>query len=131
MAKFSDLQARNSKIEKGAWVEELPNLSDLGIKVRVRGYGNSDHRKFMAELYSEVSDEDRTKPEVEFAIHTELITRTILLEWTGMDDFPFNPKNVKIALTDPSVAILRTAIDFASKTVGQSGVEKLEAAVKK
>jgi hypothetical protein len=131
MAKFAEIQSLNSKIEKGAWVDNLPNLAGYGIKFRVRGYGNSDHRKLMGELYSDLSEEERSKPEVEFAIHTELITKTILLEWTGMDDFPFNPKNVKIALTDPSVAILRTAIDFASKTVGQSGQEKLESAVKK
>lgn len=131
MAKIADIRGLNTRIEKGAWVENMPNLTGLGIKVRVRGFANTDHRKLMGELYADVSDEDRKNPESEKGRQNELIARTLLLDWKGLEDFPYNEKNVKLALTDPSLSILREGIDFASKTVAQSGVEKLEADVKK
>jgi hypothetical protein len=131
MAKLAQIKDRNSKIEKGAWVKDLPNLQDLGVAVQVRGYGNSDHLRVTGEEYAKLSEEQRKDKELTYEIDGRLIVQTLLLDWKGIDDLPFNAANAKRAMTDPDLAILRGAIDFATKTVAQNGHETLEADAKK
>jgi hypothetical protein len=131
MAKLSELKGLNSKIEKGAWVKDLPNLQKLGVAVKVRGYGNSDHMKAMGDAYADMSAEDRENPDIRYQIDGRLIAQTLLLDWKGIEDFPFTPANVKTVMTDPELRIFRAGIDFATKVVAEQGVDKLEKDTKK
>ncbi len=130
MAKLSQIKERNSKIEKGAWVSDLPNLGGLGISVKVRGYGNTAHMRAIADEYGDLSKEQRENPELRTEIDGRIIAKTILLDWAGIDDMKYTPENVKKVMTDPDLTLLRAGIDWASKTVSENGRDKLEADAK-
>lgn len=130
MAKLKQITDLNDKIEKGAWVKDLPNLQGLGISVKVRGYGNTMHMRAIGEAYSKLSEKERLDEDVTYEIDGDIMVKTLLLDWTGIDDLKFSPENAKKAMSDPNLRILRAGIDWATKTVAQNGHEKLEADAK-
>ena len=131
MAKLSELKSVNAKIEKGAWVTDLPNLQRYGISVKVRGYGNFDHMRAMAEAYGDLPTEERENPDVRYEIDGRLMAQTMIVDWKGVEDFPCNPVNIKTVMSDPELRIFRAGIDWATKVVAEQGVDKLEADTKK
>jgi hypothetical protein len=85
----------------------------------------------MGDAYADMSAEDRENPDIRYQIDGRLIAQTLLLDWKGIEDFPFTPANVKTVMTDPELRIFRAGIDFATKVVAEQGVDKLEKDTKK
>jgi hypothetical protein len=64
------------------------------------------------------------------ALETRLMQETLLVDWSGIDDAPFSPENVKLLLTEPDFAAFRAGVRYAASVVAQQGRESLEAAAK-
>jgi hypothetical protein len=118
--KFDDLLKINNRVEQGAWVDavQLP-----GVKLKVRGELNSDYERLQAELWSRVPAEERENPEVAEVIDKELLAKTVLIDWKGLEDSPFTPENVERAL---AVRVFRQAVVFAARTVARRGSDMIE-----
>ncbi len=130
MAKLSQLKERNSKIEKGAWVKDLPNLQDFGIAVKVKGYGCTAHLRALSDEFADWTAEMRADRDLVDEAEGRLMAQNLLLDWKGVDDLPFNPENAKRVMTDPDLVIFRGGIDWATRTVARNGQETLEADAK-
>ncbi len=126
--KLDDIKKADVRNEDGAWVGPptvmLPSLP--GISLRVRGEGNADYEKLTGELWSQVPVEKRDDPKVGDEIEKEVLAKTVLLGWKGVDD-AFNPKSVSAFL---DIRLARRATVFASRLVASRGVKELEADAK-
>jgi hypothetical protein len=123
--KLSELKAIDAKIEQGRWVD-LPMLP--GISVLVRGTGNSDYRRLSSKLRSELSmDKLRDEAEQE-RIETKLLSETILLDWSGLEDIAFSKEEASKLLAE--VGVFRNAVNYAANSVAVDGRDNLEADTK-
>lgn len=119
--KIADLKASGRRIEKGAWVGELPNLP--GVEVKVRGAFNSDYNALFAKLAAEYTAEQLKDEAIQTEIDNRLMAETIIEDWRGIDDFPATPENKLAALTDPDLILLKRGINYAANNVATRGRE--------
>src|SRR5919206_1518829 len=84
--KLTDFEIDVDKLEQGDWVENIPDMGDLRLKVR--GSGNSDYRALQQKLLRAVprgqSRDGRVPPEVSDRITATLLLETVLLDWDGL-----------------------------------------------
>ena len=119
--KLSDLKAIGERIEIGDWIGDLPQLP--GVRLKVRGIGNRDWR-ILRERYSAAG---RTTADREFRQAGELIARTILLDWDGLQnddgsDLVYSRERAEQLLQDPAFLILRDSALYAASRVGSPPV---------
>jgi hypothetical protein len=126
--KLNDIKTTGKRIEQGAWVRNLPNLP--GVAVKVRGYGNSDYKRVMAEYRGKLTPEEASDPATQDKIQTRLLHETILEDWTGIEDAKYSPNLAKTLLEDPDMGVFRSAVEYAAGIVAQDGHESLEADAK-
>lgn len=128
--KLSAIKDAGRNIEQGGWIDDLPHLP--GVAVKVRGAFNSDYSKLLAKLRDEadpLQGEDRTKFEEE--MQTKLLHQTVLVDWSGIEDAPeYDSETAYQLLTDPDFTIFRRAVVYASSIVATSGRKTLEADAK-
>ena len=120
--KFEDIEEIGRRAEEGAWVSDLANLN--GVSLKVRGQMNSRHEALFTELWGKTPADKRDDPEITEQIDRECIRKTILLDWTGIDDFPCNEENVEKAL---AIRTFKQAVVTASRIVATRGRDALEA----
>jgi hypothetical protein len=131
--KLQQLKDTTSKIEQGAWVDNLPNLP--GIQVKVRGWGNSDHRRLRAKMAAETSPEKLEDQDVQETLQADAIVRTILVDWRGLEQDDGAPLEYSLAMAekiihDPDVAVFRGGVEWAASIVAREGKTSLERDVK-
>lgn len=126
--KLSEVKATGTRIEHGAWVDDLPNLP--GVAVKVRGAFNSDYNALFSKLAKQYSADELKNDDVQTEIDNDLLLQTILVDWSGIEDFPFNADNARVAVTDPELVIFRRAINYAANNVARLGRASLEEAAK-
>jgi hypothetical protein len=126
--KLSEIKETGTRIEKGAWVSRLPNLP--GISIKVRGAFNSDYNRRFSELAASYTPEQLKDEAVQKDIDTTLLVETIIEDWDGIEDFPCTDENKRLALTDPSLSLLRRAANYAANNVAVLGRESIEEAAK-
>ena len=126
--KLQDARDITTKIEQGAWVRNLPNLP--GVAVKVRGWGNSDHRRIRAKMATETPPEQLSDPQIQDALQARAILETILVDWSGFDDCPFTRENAEMVLHDSTLAVIRAGIEYAAGTVALEGKASLDDDVK-
>jgi len=118
--KFEDIAKINKLTEQGAWVEAVRNLP--GVSFLVRAEGNSEYNDLSGKLWGDVPVEKRESPTIVTAIEDELIVKTLLLGWKGIED-EFTPGNVQKFLELP---VFKQAVLMASRLVATRGRETLE-----
>lgn len=135
--KLNDIKATGQRIERGAWVRNLPLLP--GVALKVRGYGNTDFKKAAELIRGEYSEEQLKTDEVQATIKGRVLHDAILLDWSGLEDDAAQPdaegklpplkysRDLALQiLTDPEMEVFRDAVDQAASVVAVSGQASLE-----
>lgn len=132
--KLSALKINAEAVEEGAWVDNIPELG--GIRLKVRGIGNSAYRRMQSKLIEAVPRAQRQRgqvdPDVMDAITNKCLAHTVLLGWDGiLDDddkqLPFSKEKALEILTDPSLRPFRDGVAWASAIVAQTEAAGQEA----
>jgi hypothetical protein len=126
--KLNAIKGVTRKIEQGAWVRQLPNLP--GVAVKVRGYGNSDYRRILAKLRADMTADAVADPAEQEKMDGVLMHESILMDWDGIEDFPFSSENSLKILTDPELAAFRMGVNYAASVVAREGTDSAKEAEK-
>jgi hypothetical protein len=131
--KLSGLQVNVEALEQGAWVDDVPDMD--GLRLKVRGIGNKDWRKLSQKLVDQVPRRRRVAgrldPEDQDRINSILLVDTGLVDWDGLDDddgepIPYSKELAKKLITDPRTAKFRDAVLWACSVVSEQEVQEIE-----
>lgn len=135
--KLSDLKVNVAAIEQGAWVDDIPELP--GLRLKVRGFGNADDRRIQDIEYQRLPRNLRVRGNVPSAttdiIMTKRLLGAILIDWdglTGDDDkpLPYSKETAETLLTDKAYMPLRNAVIWAASVVADETKTEQEADLK-
>jgi hypothetical protein len=135
--KLSDGRIDPSKLEDGSWVDNVPEL--LGVRFKVRGTNNKDWRKLNARLIDATPRKrrmgGRLDPDEQDRIMNELLLKTCLLDWDGIEDddgkpLPYSLELARKLLNDPSLQKFREGVIWAATVVAEGGAVEIEEVVK-
>lgn len=125
--KLTDLAVDTDRAEKGAWVDDIPEMQ--GLRLKVRGSSNADWRRLVAKLTEAVPRKKRlggrVDPEEQDAIISKCLLNCCLLDWAGLEDdegkeIPFGKEMAKKLLTDPEYRRFRDSVIWAASIVGEN-----------
>lgn len=128
--KLSDLKIDAEKFEQGAWVDDIPEMG--GLRLKVRGLGNTDFRKTQTRLTEaeprQYKPRGRLLPERQDAITAICLLDTVLVDWDGLTDendqpMPYSKEQAKVLLTEPAYRRFRDAVVWAASVVAEDGAE--------
>ena len=135
--KLSDLKVDAAKVEQGAWVENIPDMGDLRLKVR--GINNADWRRIQTMMIQSVPRSKRVNGRIvadeQDRIMSICLQSAGLLDWEnlqGDDGAPVAYSKEKAAelLTKPEYRAFRDGVLYAATVVGEQAVSDLEADTK-
>lgn len=134
--KLSGLKINAKVAEEGAWVDNIPELGTLRLKVR--GAGNKDWRRLSTKLIAAVPRKHRVDgldPDEQDRINAILIRDTGLLDWDNLegDDgnpIPYSKDMAQKLLTDPDTVKFREGAMWACATVAERQADDVEATAK-
>lgn len=135
--KLSDLKVNAARAEQGAWVDDIPELP--GIRLKVRGFGNSDDRRVQTRELETIPRHKRQRGRASDAdqdrIMNARLKEAILVDWEGLTDeagapLPMTPELVDQLLTDPDFAKFRFALIWAASIVAEDEAADEKADVK-
>lgn len=134
---LSNLKRDSKTVESGKWVDEIPGMGDL--RLRVRGLSSPTVVALRARKQRQVPKGDRLgdgsiKTDVDMRIFGETLHEAVLLEWDGLTDngkpVPFDPELARTWLTEPDFMPFADAVAWAAQFVdrgtaeAQGGLEK-------
>lgn len=135
--KLSSLKVNSARLEKGAWVGDIPEMGELRLKVR--GFGNADDKRIQAREIEKIPRHKRVRgkisDEAQDAIMNARLKGAILVDWDGLTDDNDQPLKMSAELVDqflndPDYGKLRTAIIWAASIVAEDEAEGEEADAK-
>lgn len=135
MSSLAGIKKVRQAIERGGWVEGIDIAGLEGLRLNVRGLGNSDYNRHYAELSAELPAEKKDADGLPVAsererILLECLKETVLIGWGGIDD-PFTPEAVAEAFADPDLGpAFRAAVMYAASQVAKRAREEQDAAAK-
>lgn len=122
--KLSDIQRDVAVVEAGRWVDHVPGMGDL--RLRVRGRENSDWRRLESALLAAVPrglrDNGRIVPEESDRIISVLLRDAALLDWGNLTDGDGQPilyskEAATKYLMEPDFRAFRDAVLWAASVV--------------
>lgn len=124
------------KIEQGDWIDNIPDMGDLRLKVR--GAGNADWRKLQARLVGAVPRAKRAggrlDPDETDRITSILLRDAGVTDWENLTDkgaaVPYSKEAATLYLTDPAYRAFRDAALWACTEVGATASASTEADAK-
>lgn len=131
--KLSDLASDPVATEQGEWVDTIPEMGDLRLKVR--GIGNADWRRIQTKLIDAVPRSKRTgtriDPEEIDRITTVCLHQACLLDWqnlSGDDGKPlaYSRDFALELLSKPEYRKFREAVVWAATVVGEQAAVRIE-----
>lgn len=135
--RINDVKVNVEKVEQGAWVENIPELE--GLKLKVRGANNKDWRRLQSRLIQSIPRSKRIAGQIEpdeiDRINSILLLDTCLLDWSGLegDDgqpLAYSRDTAKNLLTDPQYARFRDGVLWAANVVGEQTEAEIKDTVK-
>lgn len=116
--RLQDIKIDTDAFENGRWVENIPDMGDLRLKVRA--LDSRAHRDRQAHLAGR-TNLGKDAAEV---IHRRLLHETILLDWENVTDeegapILYTPEEAKRLLEDPSLRYFRLAVEYAAREVAR------------
>lgn len=128
--KISELEVDQKVIEEGTWVSNIPELTD--VRLKVRGANNRDWRRLAQRLINAVPRKSRVNgldPEEADRISAVILLQTGLLDWEGIEDdegkpIPYDKKKAAQYLTGER---FRSGVQYACDQVAQGIEEEIEA----
>lgn len=133
--KLSSLRIDPVRVEKGAWIDKIPEMGDL--RLNVRGIDNSDARRLRETLIENVPRAERVRglDMVERdRIAGKVLAEAVLLDWDGLDDddgrpIPYSSEMAEKLLTDPALPAFRAAVAWAADRVSEEQEERKQDAL--
>lgn len=131
--KLSDVKIDPVKMEQGDWVDNIPELQ--GVRVKVRGANNRDWRKLQGRLVDAVPRKNkvggRLNPDDLDRITSILLRDTSLLDWDGIeaeDGSPlvFSKDEANRLLTNPEFGKFRDGVLWAANVVAEQEAEGVD-----
>lgn len=133
--KLGSLKTDLAKVEQGMWIDNIPDMGNLRLKVRP--IGNPDYRRVYGQLAdSTPRDKKRGGLVVDFDSRQQIAGRaladTILLDWDNLegDDGQALSYDVALAkklLLDPEMVAFRDAVSWAATVAQEQSVGTAEA----
>lgn len=122
--KISDIKDVNRKVEQGAWVTDLARLP--GVAVKVRALWNADFFRLSTELNAGLSEDEQNDPAIQAAHEIRLLSETVLVDWSGIEDADYSPEQAVEFLSDPEMEVFLRAVRYAANVVLERGRASLE-----
>ncbi len=135
--KLGELKVNAKAVEDGAWVENIPDLG--GVRLKVRGSNNRDWRRLQQRLIEAVPRKKRVggriDPEEQDKITTALLVGAGLLDWEGLegDDgqpLAYSRKAAQELLENPELMRLRDGVLWACTMVAEQDAASAEETAK-
>lgn len=130
----SSLKRNSSLSEVGDWVDDIPGLDD--VRLRVRGLTSPTVVSYRArrERRAPPSDRDRDgtlKPGPAMEALADALVEVVLLDWDGFtsngEPVPYSKEQASEWLHDPDFMAFADAVTWAAQVVGRDNKEKEEA----
>jgi hypothetical protein len=138
--KITALKVNTARAERGDWVPDIPNMGD--VKLKVRGFSNTDFTAFMAKQVAAVGRDKRVGnragaallPGVIDEIMARGMVEAILVDWKGLTDendkpLPYSKEMATKFITDPDYRPFRDAVSYAAGVVEEFEADKVEGVV--
>jgi len=131
--KLKDVAVDAGRAEEGAWVDNIPDME--GLRLKVRGANNKDWRRLQQKLIQAIPRKRRMlgqlEPDDSDDITTKCLINTSLLDWDGLDGddgqpLPYTLETAKKLMTDPDYRRFREAVSWAANWVGEQSKEDVE-----
>jgi hypothetical protein len=130
--KLSQQKIDTAKQEAGDWVDRIPEMD--GLRLKVRGVNNRDWRKMQTRLINAVPRNRRMNgldPDDSDRINGVLLRDTVLLDWDGLDGdddqpIPYSKQKAGELLLDPQYAKFRDAVMWAGTMVAEQREAEIE-----
>ncbi|GLK78040.1 hypothetical protein GCM10008171_32940 [Methylopila jiangsuensis] len=127
--KLSALRIDNARLEEGAWVGDIPELE--GVRLHVRGLGNTDFRRLQNKLVMAVPRKNRRNGlslEDQARIEARCLAETVLLGWEGLENedgspLDYSPVEALRLLSNPDFVRLREGVNYAAAIVAEDDAE--------
>ena len=122
--KLSELAVDADRQEHGAWVDDIPEVQ--GLRLKVRGSFNADWRRLQAKLLDAVPRKKRIggrlDPDENDAIMTKCLLNCCLLDWQGLEDemgtaIPYDKDMARKLITEPEFRRFRESVIWAANVV--------------
>lgn len=129
---LNDIAIDADRFEQGAWVDHIPEMGDLRLKVR--GVGNADYRKLQARLIDALprakKQGGKIEPDELDRITATCLLETVLLDWDGImingKSAPYSKEQAKELLLNPKWRRFRDAVAWAASIVADEGALGIE-----
>jgi hypothetical protein len=132
--RISDFKIDEATVERGEWIDNIPNFGN--VRLRVRGAGNGDYRVLLTRLIAAVPSNKKIggqlHPKENDAIMSEVLRETCLLEWEGItddNDVPI-PYSKEAALELFKERRFREGVGWAANVVAEGVAGKANGAAK-
>ncbi len=111
-------------IEQGRWIDDIPGLP--GVRLKVRGLGNADYKRLFDRKASAIPAHQKLRglrAEDRERIIGECLNEAVLLDWDGFteDDgttpLPYSADLAGKLLGDPEFDMFRGAVTWAANAV--------------
>jgi hypothetical protein len=124
--KLSDITVDAERLEKGAWVDNIPDME--GLRLKVRGANNVDWRRLQSRLLDAVPRKKRLggrlDPDEQDRITASCLLNTCLMDWDGLegDDgnpLPYSKEWADKLIKEPEYRRFRDAVIWAASIVAE------------
>jgi hypothetical protein len=125
--KMSELAVDADRQENGAWVDDIPEVQ--GLRLKVRGSNNVDWRRLQAKLMDAVPRKKklggRLDPDEQDRIISSCLLSACLLDWDGLEDddgkpLPYSKAMAQKLLTEPQYRRFRDSVVWAASIVAEN-----------
>lgn len=135
--KLSQIRVDHNRLEQGAWVDSIPEMG--GLRLKVRGFGNADDRRIQARELEAIPRAKRASGrvdvgEVDRVLGVRLLD-AILLDWDGLTDendapIPYSREMAARLIQEADYRPFRDAVVWAATYVAESRAEDTEGVTK-
>ena len=132
--RMSELAVDADRQENGAWVDDIPEVQ--GLRLKVRGSLNADWRRLQARLTDAVPRKKkpggRLDPDEQDKIISSCLLSCCLLDWEGLEDDEGKPilyskQMAQKLLNEPEYRRFRDSVIWAASMVAENTAEDKEA----
>lgn len=118
--KLSSIAINGAAQTEGVWIDTIPNLP--GLRLKVRADRNQDYRRLETKLIRELPTDRRANgldPKDDDAIRARCLSETVLVDWEGIENDADEPIECTLAqrsalLAHPDYLVLLRAVEFAA-----------------
>jgi hypothetical protein len=125
--KMSEVTVDPDRLENGAWVDDIPEME--GLRLKVRGSQNSDWRRHQAKMLEAVPRKRRIGGRVDQddmdRIVTSCLLNCCLLDWEGLEEddgkpIPYSKQMAEQLLKEPQFRRFRDGVVYAASIVSEN-----------